>query len=73
MFIKINPEKLIQKRGTRSRRQIVELSGGKISEMNLSHWEAGSWQPSLEKLKVLLKALDATVEEIADPVELSLA
>lgn len=72
MLVKINPNKLITKRGKRSRREIVDASGGKITEMNLSHWESGSWQPSLPKLKALLAALGAELDEIADPLELSL-
>lgn len=73
MLFKINPKKLVEKRGNRSRREIVELSGGRINEMNLSYWERETkgWQPSLSKLKVLLEVLPASIEEITDPIDLS--
>lgn len=70
MYREISPEKLIAKRGTRSRKEIEIASGRKVTEQDLYSYEKGKWQPSRQKLADLLQALGATYDEVSEPVEL---
>lgn len=72
MFRVIKPEKILEKRGSRTRKAIAELVDNKLTEMDLYGYEKGKWSPSQEKLKYLLKALDTTFDEISEPVDLAL-
>lgn len=75
MYREIDPRKLIEKRGNRSRKLIAELAQGPtkkpLTEQDIYGYEKGLWQPSKEKLPYLLKALETTFDEVSQPVELA--
>lgn len=73
MYREIIGAKIIEKRGNRSRRELAESVGKKISEMDLYYFENHNRQPSKNKLPHLLKALGATFDEISEPVDLGVA
>lgn len=73
MFREIDPNKLLKKRGTRSRREVAAAAGFKVTEQDIYCYEKGLHKPSTKKLPYLLKGLDTTFEEVSEPVELSLA
>lgn len=70
MYREISPAKLIEKRGSRSRKEIEMASGRQITEQDLYGYELGKWKPSPKKLPHLLQALGATYDEVSEPVEL---
>ena len=72
MYREINPDKIRQARGKRTRAAIVQAGNGELSEQNLYGYEKGKWQPSKQKLPHLLNALGASYDDISDPVELAL-
>jgi hypothetical protein len=69
MYREISPAKIIAKRGQRSRSEVVK-DIDKLTEQDLYGYEKGLWKPSKDKLPFLLKALEATYDEISEPVEL---
>lgn len=71
MYREITPNKLIQKRGDRTHKDIADASEGKVTVQDLWGYELGKWKPSKNKLPHLLKALGATYDEISEPVELA--
>lgn len=73
MYRRINPTKITEKRGNRTRKLIAELSDGRISEQQIGQYEKGSYRPSEESLLFLLNALGCTYEDISDEVELAIA
>lgn len=70
MYREISPQKILAKRAKRSRRDIAVASENKITEQDLWGYETGAWRPSKKKLPHLLKALNATYNEISETVEL---
>lgn len=73
MFREIKPEKIIQKRGKRSRQDVVEAAGGKLTSQALYTYEKGLSRPSPKVLPYLLKGLNTTFDEISEPVELAVS
>lgn len=71
MYRVISPAKIIKKRGTRSRREIAESVGNKVTEQDLYSYETGKWKPSDKKVPHLLLALECDYEDISEPVELA--
>mgnify|MGYP003657183194 CR=1 FL=1 len=72
-YRKIIPAKITEKRGKRSRREIVEASGGKFTEMDLYSYEKKKHNIPQDKVPFLLVALGATFEEISEPVTVTTA
>ena len=72
MYRTISPNKIAEKRGNQTRRAIVEKVNFVITEQELFAYENDKYKPSAKKLPYLLKALNATFEEISDPVDLAL-
>ena len=73
MLRDIVPEKIVQKRGERSRKAIAEASGGVVTEQDLYCYEKNLHRPSMKKLPYLLKGLGVKYEEITEPVELAVS
>jgi hypothetical protein len=73
MFRVVKPEKIIEKRGERSRQEIVDAAGGKLTNQALYAYEKGLSKPSPKVLPYLLKGLNTTFDEISEPVELALS
>ena len=71
MLIKINPKKLKSMRGGRSLTEIAELSDKAFSDVALFKWESGAMQPKEPNLKALLKVYGCKLEDIADPMEMT--
>ena len=70
MYREISPNKLKELRGMRTQGQVADATGGKISAQEIGQYELGRYKPSVHKLPYLLKALNATWEQISEPVEL---
>jgi len=73
MMRTILPTKLIEKRGDRTRREIVEAAESKFTEQALYSYEKGLSKPSVKKLPYLLKALGTTYNAVSAPVDLSIS
>lgn len=73
MYREISAAKIREKRGERSRKAVVEAVDNQVTEQDLWAYENKKWKPSKEKLKHLLVALNATYDEISEPVELALS
>ncbi len=73
MYRIISPTKITKKRGEQTRRAVVAKVDFVISEQELFAYENGLYKPSSKKLPYLLKALNASFEEISEPVDLALA
>lgn len=71
MYRVISPHKLVEKRGDRTRKQIVDPFKGFLTEQDIYAFERGLHRPSEKKLPYLLKALNAKWEDISEPVELA--
>jgi hypothetical protein len=72
MLIKINGQKLKQKRGKRSLAEIAEESDRAFSDVALMKWENGKMQPKEDNIRVLLKVYNCKLEDIAEPFEMAL-
>lgn len=72
MYRVISPKKLIAKRGSRTRKEIISAAPG-LSEMDLYSYEKGKHRPSDKKLGALLTALNCDWNDISEPVELMAA
>lgn len=70
MYRVVSPNKIVARRGGKSRRAIIERVDKKISEQELYSYEKGLYRPSDTKLAYLLKALDCSFEDISEPVDL---
>ena len=64
----IDGEKLKRARGQRTRREIVEASGGAFTEPQLHAWESGEYRPRAERVPALLRALRVNFEDITSPL-----
>lgn len=71
MLRDIDPVKLREKRGSRTRQVIAEATKGVVSTQDIYCYEQGLHRPSLKKLPSLLEGLGATYEEVSSPVEVS--
>lgn len=69
----IKPEKIVSVRGNRSRKFIVDLSDGKITEQDLYNWEKGLNLPRPDKQIHLLKALGVKLEDISDEMTMEMS
>lgn len=70
MYRVISPKKILERRGSQTRKVISDRSDGKISEQELYAYENGVYRPSDKKLPFLLKGLNCLYEDITEPVEL---
>lgn len=73
MFRVIKGEKIKQKRGERSLREVAAASNGAFSDVSLYEWEKDSYKPKDDKIPALLTALNCSYEEISEPVEIALS
>ena len=71
--MKLSPAKIRAKRGDRTRREVLAPINNVITQQELMSYEKGYYKPSDMKLPYLLKALNCSYEEIAEPVDLSIA
>lgn len=65
---KINPTKIKEARGDRTRSQIVKNAGGRFTEQDLYNWEKGVNLPRPENQVYLVAGLGVTFEQITDEV-----
>ncbi len=70
-FRKINGKLIKHIRGSRSLKEIADLSGNKFTRGALFQWESGDYKPTDENVPYLLKALNCDYEEISEPVEIA--
>lgn len=66
--LEIDPAKLREARGLRTRMQIVEAAEHKFAEQQLLAWEKGAYRPSPKNLSALLAALNVKFEQVARPL-----
>lgn len=71
MYRVIDPSKIRQIRGNRTRKDVLGRIDFQISQQELYAYELGKYRPSEKKLPYLLKALNCTYEDITRPVEVS--
>lgn len=71
MYREISPQKIIEKRGRRTRREVLKKINFVITEQELYAYENSVYKPGRKKLPYLLKALDCTFDEISEPVQLA--
>lgn len=69
MYRRLSPKKIKDLRGTRTRRKVVSVVEN-LSEQELYYYEKGAYKPSEDKLRLLLKALNCTWEDVSEPVDL---
>ena len=70
---KINPAKIVEARGERTRNSVAQRAGNKFTERDLYNWEKGLNLPREERLPYLLLGLGVTYDQITDEVSLEIA
>ena len=68
----IKPELLLQQRGDRTRKQIADQTGFKVTQQDIYAYEKGVNYPSLKKLPFLLNALGCTFEDVSEPLDMGI-
>jgi transcriptional regulator with XRE-family HTH domain len=66
----IKGEKIRERRGTRSLKDIAEAVG--VTRSALWQWETGKGKPADKHVPVLLQALSCNYEDISEPVSMAL-
>lgn len=68
----VNGDRIRQKRGDRSVREVAAASNGAFTHGALCGWESGDYRPKQDNLIPLLNALGCSYEDITEVVELGL-
>ena len=68
----VNGDRIRQKRGERTVREIAKASNGAFTHGALCGWERGTYIPKNDKLIPLVNALGCSYEDITEVVELGL-
>lgn len=72
MLSEIKGQKIKERRGNRSLKDVAEAANNVFSDVALMKWEQDKMKPKRDNLTALLKALGCTYDDISEPVELGL-
>lgn len=68
----ISGDRIRQKRGERSAREVADASNGAFTHSSLIFWENNKYKPGQTKLVPLINALGCSYEDITEVVSIGL-